>query len=88
MTLVLISRKCCTQIDITKMEKHYLRNNKVKSRPQLTKTNNMIMKSTIKKIFEADIENDELTFSYKLREGVAQNMNACFLMQKMGLDIS
>ena len=38
--------------------------------------------------FEADIENDELTFSYKLREGVAQNMNACFLMQKMGLDIS
>ena len=38
--------------------------------------------------FEADIQNDELTFSYKLREGVAQNMNACFLMQKMGLDIS
>ena len=38
--------------------------------------------------FEADIQNDELTFSYKLKEGVAQNMNACFLMQKMGLDIS
>ena len=35
--------------------------------------------------FEADIQNDELTFSYKLREGVAQNMNACFLMQKMGI---
>ena len=35
--------------------------------------------------FEADIRNDELTFSYKLREGVAQNMNACFLMQKMGI---
>lgn len=35
--------------------------------------------------FEADIQNDELTFSYKLKEGVAQNMNACFLMQKMGI---
>ena len=37
--------------------------------------------------FEADIQNDELTFSYKLREGVAQNMNACFLMQQMGIAI-
>lgn len=35
--------------------------------------------------FEADITNDELTFSYLLREGVAQNMNACFLMKKMGI---
>lgn len=35
--------------------------------------------------FEADIKENELTFSYKLREGVAQNMNACFLMKKMGL---
>lgn len=35
--------------------------------------------------FEADIKDDELTFSYKLREGVAQNMNACFLMKKMGI---
>ena len=38
--------------------------------------------------FEADITNDELTFSYKLREGIAQNMNACFLMKKMGLIIN
>ena len=35
--------------------------------------------------FEADITNDELTFSYKIREGIAQNMNACFLMKKMGI---
>lgn len=35
--------------------------------------------------FEADIKENELTFSYKLREGVAQNMNACFLMKKMGI---
>lgn len=34
--------------------------------------------------FEADIKNEELTFSYQLREGVAQNMNACFLMKKWG----
>lgn len=35
--------------------------------------------------FEADIKDNELTFSYKLREGVAQNMNACFLMKKMDI---
>ena len=35
--------------------------------------------------FEADITNDQLTFSYKIREGVAQNMNACFLMKQMGI---
>ena len=35
--------------------------------------------------FEADIKNDELSFTYKLRNGVAQNMNACFLMNKMGI---
>ncbi|MCD8264052.1 MAG: hypothetical protein LUD02_07740 [Tannerellaceae bacterium] len=35
--------------------------------------------------FEADIQNNELNFSYKLREGVAQNMNASFLMKKMGI---
>ena len=37
--------------------------------------------------FEADIKNNELSFSYKLREGVAQNMNACFLMKKMGITL-
>ncbi len=35
--------------------------------------------------FEADITNNELTFSYLLKEGIAQNMNACFLMKKMGI---
>lgn len=35
--------------------------------------------------FEADIAENELTFSYKIREGIAQNMNACFLMKKMGI---
>lgn len=37
--------------------------------------------------FEADIIDNELSFSYKLREGIAQNMNACFLMKKMGITI-
>ena len=31
--------------------------------------------------FEADITDNELTFSYRLRPGIAQNMNACFLMK-------
>lgn len=37
--------------------------------------------------FEADITNNELTFSYRLKEGIAQNMNACFLMKKMGIAV-
>ena len=35
--------------------------------------------------FEADITNDQLSFTYQIREGIAQNMNACFLMRKMGI---
>ncbi|MDR0393955.1 MAG: DNA mismatch repair protein MutS [Tannerella sp.] len=37
------------------------------------------------KRFEADITNDKLTFTYRIREGIAQNMNATFLMKKMGI---
>lgn len=37
--------------------------------------------------FEADIKDDELSFSYQMREGIAQNMNACFLMKKMGITV-
>jgi len=35
--------------------------------------------------FEITIENDEMYFDYKLREGVTQMMNATFLMKKMGI---
>ncbi|MCH2235123.1 MAG: DNA mismatch repair protein MutS [Crocinitomicaceae bacterium] len=35
--------------------------------------------------FEAQIENDELTFDYKFKPGICQNMNASFLLKKMGL---
>ncbi|MBQ8674226.1 MAG: hypothetical protein IJ511_09310 [Bacteroides sp.] len=38
--------------------------------------------------FEADIRDNELTFSYRMRPGVAQNMNACFLMQRMGIAVT
>lgn len=37
--------------------------------------------------FEADITNNELKFSYQMRDGVARNMNACFLMKKMGIAV-
>jgi hypothetical protein len=37
--------------------------------------------------FEADINNGNLAFSYRLRDGIAQNMNATFLMQKMGITV-
>ena len=48
-------------------------------------THDLLLGSLIKQFPEADIKENELTFSYKLREGVAQNMNACFLMKKMGI---
>ncbi len=35
--------------------------------------------------FEVDIENDQLVFDYKLREGVSRNLNATFLMEQMGI---
>ncbi|WMI68799.1 DNA mismatch repair protein MutS [Mangrovimonas sp. YM274] len=35
--------------------------------------------------FDAQIVNDELFFDYKLKKGICQNMNASFLLQKMGI---
>jgi hypothetical protein len=35
--------------------------------------------------FEVDIHVDKLDFDYKLREGISQNLNATFLMDKMGI---
>ena len=37
--------------------------------------------------FESEIKGDELFFDYKLKPGIAQNMNATFLMQRMGITI-
>lgn len=35
--------------------------------------------------FEGKIENEQLTFDYKLHQGLAQKANATFLMRKMGI---
>jgi DNA mismatch repair ATPase MutS len=35
--------------------------------------------------FEPMIQNDQLSFDYKLRDGKAEKMNATFLMKKMGI---
>ena len=35
--------------------------------------------------FEVEIENNELKFDYLLKEGLSQNLNATFLMKKMGI---
>jgi hypothetical protein len=37
------------------------------------------------KSFEVVIENDALMFDYKLKDGIARQMNATFLMRKMGI---
>ncbi|HEY9114966.1 MAG TPA: hypothetical protein VIN10_09700 [Bacteroidales bacterium] len=37
--------------------------------------------------FEVEIENNELKFDYLLKEGVSQNLNATFLMKKMGITV-
>ena len=35
--------------------------------------------------FDAQIKNNELYFDYKLKAGICQNMNASFLLRKMGI---
>lgn len=35
--------------------------------------------------FEANIENDQLSFDYRLKPGLARKLNATFLMKKMGI---
>ncbi len=37
------------------------------------------------KRFEAEIKEEKLVFTYKMSNGIAQNMNATFLMKKMGI---
>lgn len=37
------------------------------------------------RFFDAQIVNDELFFDYKFKDGVCQNMNASFLLKKMGI---
>ncbi len=44
-------------------------------------------KNVINKRFEIEIEHDQLQFDYQLKEGVSQNLNATFLMKKMGITV-
>jgi len=37
--------------------------------------------------FEVEIRNGELEFDYKLKTGISQNLNATFLMKKMGITV-
>lgn len=37
------------------------------------------------KCFEVEITGEQLTFDYKLREGISQKLNATFLMKQMGI---
>ncbi len=43
--------------------------------------------NVINKRFEVEIEQDQLQFDYRLKEGVSQNLNATFLMKKMGITV-
>lgn len=37
------------------------------------------------RFFDSTIANDELIFDYRIRDGICQNMNASFLLKRMGL---
>lgn len=43
--------------------------------------------NAVNKRFEVEIKNDELVFDYKLKDGISQNLNASFLMEKMGITL-
>jgi len=51
---------------------------------QLEKT---FPQQVINKRFEVEIKDNELVFDYKLKDGISQNLNATFLMEKMGITV-
>jgi len=50
---------------------------------ELGKLENKLPNLVTNKCFESDITNNQLTFDYKLKEGIAKNKNATFLMKQM-----
>jgi len=50
---------------------------------ELGKLENELPNLVTNKCFESDITNNQLTFDYKLKEGIAKNKNATFLMEQM-----
>ncbi len=43
--------------------------------------------NVVNKRFEVEIKNNRLQFDYRLKEGISQNLNATFLMKKMGITL-
>ncbi len=54
---------------------------------ELGKLNNEFPDNITNMRFEVEIINDELVFDYKLKDGISQNLNATFLMKKMGITL-
>lgn len=54
---------------------------------ELGKLFNSFPEDVINYCFEAEIAGEELHFDYKLKQGIAQNMNATFLMRQMGITL-
>jgi DNA mismatch repair ATPase MutS len=52
---------------------------------QLAELSNSFPENVKTACFEVEIKNEQLVFDYKLRAGVSQNLNATFLMKKMGI---
>lgn len=53
----------------------------------LAKVSTRFAKNTENLRFEAEIKDDKLSFDYKIKSGIAQNLNATFLMKRMGITI-
>ena len=53
----------------------------------LAKISTRFSKHTENLRFEAEIKEDKLFFDYKIKPGIAQNLNATFLMKRMGITI-
>ncbi len=53
----------------------------------LGKLSEIYPKNVVNRCFEVSLKDDTLGFDYKLRDGISQNMNATFLMKKMGITL-
>ena len=52
---------------------------------ELGKKKKIYPENVINKCFEVEIKDNKLEFNYKLLDGISKNMNASFLMRKMGI---
>ncbi len=50
---------------------------------EICKTTNEYPKKLINKCFEVKIINNDLSFDYKLKDGICKNKSATFIMKKM-----